>query len=49
MESLALWLCGAGLLLILVSVVAVVSANTVASRDDKTLDKTQIDKDKFSK
>lgn len=41
MESLALWLLGAGLLLVLVSIVAVVSANMAASRDDKILDRTK--------
>lgn len=48
MESLALWLCGAGLLLILVSVAAVVSANIAASRDDKLLAMTKLFKQIFS-
>ena len=48
MELLALWLCGAGLLLILVSVTAVVSANIAASRDDKILEKTKLSNKLFS-
>lgn len=48
MESLALWLCGAGLLLILVSVAAVASANIVAWRDDKLLAMTKLFKQIFS-
>ena len=47
MGALTLWLCGAGLLLMLVAVAAVLSANIVASRDDKILDRTKTFKSLF--
>lgn len=48
MGQLAIWFCGAGLLIMLVCVVAVLSANKVASRDDKILDWTKTFKNLFS-
>lgn len=36
-----MWLCGAGLVIMFVCVVAVLSANVLASRDDRILDKTR--------
>lgn len=44
MQWIALWLCGAGLLIVLVAVAAVVSANIVASRDDELLDSTMTER-----
>ena len=43
-----MWLCGAGLVIMFVCVVAVLSANIVASRDDEILDKTKTFKALFS-
>ncbi len=48
MGQLAIWFCGAGLLIMLVCFVAVLSANMLASRDDKILDRTKLFKELFS-
>lgn len=48
MGQLAMWLCGAGLVIMLVCVVAVLSANVLASRDDRILDRTKTFKRLFS-
>lgn len=43
-----MWLCGAGLVIMFVCVVAVLSANIVACRDDEILDRTKTFRGLFS-